>query len=431
MSLYGTMNTAVSGMNAQSNRLSVVGENIANADTTGYKRASVEFSSLILPSTAGNYSSGSLNAVSRHEVSEEGGLTDTSSAGDIAIQGRGFFIVEGSNGVPCLTRAGSFRVDDSGDLVNAGGFALMGQSLPGGLSTQINGLTGLVRVNLANGGPQASPTRNINLAVNLDARKPVVPAAQLPGTNAANAQYTTKTSVTAYDNLGRAVIYDIYYTKKADAAAGPPATQAQWDVAVYRKDQADPGMTFPYTGSPLVQSTATVSFDSNTGKITASPNSLTITDNKAVPSQTIALNLAGSSQIGTDYSVVGQKVDGNAAAQIDHASVDTDGTVYAVYTDGTRAARFRIPLADVTSPDNLEPEAGNVYSQSARSGNFITGFPGEGSFGKTLSGKLEKSNVDMATELTVMIQAQRSYTANSKVFQTGADLMDILVNLKR
>ena len=100
-------------------------------------------------------------------------------------------------------------------------------------------------------------------------------------------------------------------------------------------------------------------------------------------------------------------------------------------SNGSRDPRFRIALATVQSPDNLILTNGNVYSQSGDSGVIRTGFPGEGNFGQTISGALEDSNVDMASELTEMIQAQRSYTANSKVFQTGADLMDVLINLKR
>ena len=117
--------------------------------------------------------------------------------------------------------------------------------------------------------------------------------------------------------------------------------------------------------------------------------------------------------------------------EIDGVKIGTDGVVYASYADGSTKPLYRIPLATVSSPDNLTVETGNVYSQSASSGVIITGFPGEGTFGTVKSNALEASNVDLASELTEMIQAQRSYTANSKVFQTGSDLMDVLVNLQR
>jgi flagellar hook protein FlgE len=111
--------------------------------------------------------------------------------------------------------------------------------------------------------------------------------------------------------------------------------------------------------------------------------------------------------------------------------VDTDGTLYAIYTDGTRLAMYTIPLVTVPSPDNLVPEVGNVYSVGIDSGNVQKDFAGHSGLGTIKSEALEMSNVDLASELTSMIESQRGYTANSKVFQTGADLLDVLVNLKR
>jgi flagellar hook protein FlgE len=109
----------------------------------------------------------------------------------------------------------------------------------------------------------------------------------------------------------------------------------------------------------------------------------------------------------------------------------SDGTVYAVYEDGSRVGAYRIPLATVPSPDNLYPRAGNVYETTAASGGYQVGFPEMSGFGSIASGALEGSNVDIGTELTAMIEAQTSYTANSKVFQTGSELLDVLMNLKR
>jgi flagellar hook protein FlgE len=124
-------------------------------------------------------------------------------------------------------------------------------------------------------------------------------------------------------------------------------------------------------------------------------------------------------------------VNGNAPSSIDKVEVATDGTLYAIYADGTRLATYKIPLATVPSPDNLMPEAGNVYSVGIDSGNVQLDFAGRSGLGTVKSEALEQSNVDLAAELTSMIESQRGYTANSKVFQTGADLLDVLVNLKR
>lgn len=436
MSLFGTMKTAVSGMNAQSNRLGTVGDNIANADTTAYKKASVQFSSLVLPSTAGSYTSGGVNSNVRYAVSEQGNLKFTSSASDLAINGDGFFVVRNSAGTPFLTRAGSFVVDDSGNLVNAAGFQLQGYSFGSGApAAVVNGFDGLEPINLSSNTLTAKASTQGSFAANLDARKPIVAAANLPSANAATASYSHKSSLVAYDSVGNEVLYDFYYTKTADpvaASAGPPAVPAvgaKWEISVFRKDQANPSTGFPYASGPIGSMTAT--FDPATGKITGTPTSLTYTDANNIPAVPMTLDFSGMTQLAYDFTSNKATVDGNKAAAVKSVSIDKDGTVYAVYDDGSRDPRYRIALATVQSPDNLILTNGNVYSQSGDSGVVRTGFPGEGNFGQTISGALEDSNVDMASELTEMISAQRSYTANSKVFQTGADLMDVLINLKR
>ena len=121
----------------------------------------------------------------------------------------------------------------------------------------------------------------------------------------------------------------------------------------------------------------------------------------------------------------------SAPATVSGVDIDKGGTVYATYENGSRAAAFRIPLAMVQSPDNLTPVAGNAYSTTPESGEPQVGFPQEAGRGSLISSALEQSNVDMASELTDMIVAQRDYTANSKVVQTGSELLDVLMNLKR
>ena len=132
MSLYGMMRTGVSGMNAQANRLSTVADNIANSGTTGYKRSTTEFSSLIIPTVTGNYTSGGVTTTIRNSISQQGDLKYTTSGSDLAINGDGFFVVQNSSGTPFLTRAGSFVPDGEGRLVNAAGFYLMGYSFANG-----------------------------------------------------------------------------------------------------------------------------------------------------------------------------------------------------------------------------------------------------------------------------------------------------------
>ena len=418
MSLYGMMRTGVSGMNAQANRLSTVADNIANASTTGYKRSSTEFSSLIIPNTTGNYTSGGVTTAIRYATSVQGDLRYTSSASDLAINGEGFFVVQDSGGTPYLTRAGSFVPDGEGRLVNAAGFTLMGYNFANGTPSPVtNGFGGLEEVKISQTELVATPSKNGVFTANLPVDATVVAAANLPSANAATAEYSAKSSMVVYDNVGREVILDIYYTKSAANT---------WEVAVFDQANATPGTSFPYTGGPL--QTGSLSFNPANGKLTTPTASITV----AVPNgASLNIDLSKMTELGQAYTVLEPKVDGNAPSGIKSVEVGEDGTIYAQYENGTFKALYKIPIANVQSPDRLQVLPGNVFSQSSDSGNLQIGFAAEGGMGSVVSGALENSNVDIAEELTSMIESQRSYTANSKVFQTGADLMDVLVNLKR
>lgn len=416
MSLYGMMRTGVSGMNAQANRLSAVADNIANADTTGYKRSSVEFSTLLMPTAGGAYNSGGVNSTVRSAVSAQGVLQYTTSVSDLAINGDGFFIVQGADGTPVLTRAGSFVPDAQGRLVNAAGYQLMGYSFANGIpAATANGFEGLVPITITDPGMTATASTLGYYEGNLPSGATAATGATA-GSNAAGAVYTNKSSLVAYDNLGNKILLDVYFTKTADNT---------WEVAVFDQSKATPGTSFPYSSGPL--GTTTLNFDPTTGKITgAAAVALTVPNG-----QPFSLDLSKLTQLGGGFTVDDAKVDGKAPSAIDKVQIGKDGTVYAVYADGSAAALYKIALADVTSPDLLTALPGNVYVQSPESGPVRIGFANEGRFGSVVSGALENSNVDIAEELTNMIAAQRSYTANSKVFQTGSELMDVLVNLKR
>ena len=419
MSLYGIMRTSTSGMSAQAGRLATVADNIANVNTNGYKRASTEFSSLLIEGVpSASYTSGSVLTEIRHAISEQGSLQNTTSTTDLAVRGDGFFVVTDSAGLPYLTRAGSFVKNEDGDLVNAGGFKLMGYPLTNGQpSPVVNGFSGLQPVSFSNLALTAAASTIGQFTANLPSNAAITPAASLPSTNSATAQYSGKSSLVSYDNLGNEIILDMYFTKTA---------ANDWEVAIYNKADATAG-GFPYTSAAIT--TTALNFDGTTGGLTgASAQSLSI----AVPNGAILnLDVSQMSQLATGYTVLGAKVDGNPPSGVNLLEVSKDGTFYATYDNGTRVAVFKIPLATVTSPDNMTPLTGNVFSATNESGDVEVGFAETANFGSVLSNTLEQSTVDLATELTSMIDAQRGYSANSKVFQTGAELMDVLINLKR
>jgi flagellar hook protein FlgE len=419
MSLYGVMRTSVSGMSAQSNRLSAAGDNIANSSTTGYKRATTEFSTMVLQSGVPNYEPGGVNTEVRHSISEQGSLQFTTSTTDLAITGSGFFVVSDSDGSPYLTRAGSFVPDGSGNLVNASGYYLMGYSYADGNPTGVaNVLSVLSVINIDDVDLQAQPSAKGTFSANLPSAATAVAAADLPSANAASAAYTAKTSLVAYDNLGAEVLVDVYLTKTSDN---------NWEMAVYNRADAPAAGGFPYAAGPLA--TQTLAFNPANGKLTsASPNSVSV----PIPNGgSLALDLSNMTQLATGFTVKTAVVDGNAPSAIDSIEIGADGTLYSIYENGDRRATFRIPLANVPSPDNLTVKSGNIYAPSIGSGDVQVGVAGEAGFGTISSGALEGSTVDLATELTSMIESQRGYTANSKVFQTASDLLDVLVNLKR
>jgi flagellar hook protein FlgE len=418
MSLYGMMRTGVSGMNAQANRLSAVADNIANSDTTGYKRASTEFSTLVMPTTGGAYNSGGVTTTVRSSISAQGVLQYTTSVSDLAVNGDGFFVVQDAGGTPYLTRAGAFVPNAEGNLVNAAGYKLMAYSYQNGVpAATVNGFDGLEAVSISDSEMTASPSTEGFYTGNLPSGATPVAAGSLPSTNAPTAQYSEKSSLVAYDNLGNKKLLDVYFTKTGANA---------WQVAVFDQSGATPGTSFPYAGGAL--GTADLTFDATTGKLAGAVDSVSLT----IPGgAAFTLDLSQLSQLGTGFTVTDGAVNGNAPSAIDKIQISEDGTIYGQYADGSTKALYKIPLADVTSPDQLTVLGGNVYAQGPDSGAVRIGFANEGKLGAVVSGALENSNVDIAEELTGMIAAQRSYTANSKVFQTGSDLMDVLVNLKR
>jgi flagellar hook protein FlgE len=412
MSLYGVMRTGVSGMAAQSNKLSTVSDNIANVNTTGYKRAETEFSSLILKSGSGNYDSGAVETHVRYAITDPGHLSFTTSTTDLAVQGNGFFVVSDAAGQKqYLTRAGSFVPDSQGNLVNAAGFYLMGY--PGaqtGISSNTTAGMQIVNINKGQLQPQPSTTATVTDG-NLDPSKPVIAGPPTP------ASYSEKSSIVAYDNIGRAVTLDVYMSRTGTTAGPPPIDT--WQVQVYDS-----------TGAAIAGASGTFTFDTSAagkGALVGATTTLPI----AVPGgSTVTLDMSQVTQVATDFSFKAN-VNGNPPSAVEKVDVDDKGVMTAVLQNGTQIPIYTIALADVPSPDNLTPEVGNVYSTSLESGNLQIGNAGTGGLGTIQSGALEDSNVDLADELTSMIESQRGFTANSKAFQTGADLLDVVVNLKR
>lgn len=397
MSLYGMMRTGVSGMNAQANRLSAVADNIANATTVGYKRADTQFSSLVLPRTGGQYNSGSVLTNVRYGITDQGGIRATSSKTDLAIDGNGYFMVRGADGSTFLTRAGSFVPDKNGNLVNSAGYFLLGA----GPDDPVGALTaaGLDVINTTSKALPPVASTSGTFTVNLPTTDKVPDAGG----------FNHKTSLISYNDKGEKITLDVYFAKTGDD---------KWKVTV--KNAAD-GAT--------VSGPSDIEFDPTNGSV-KSGGKITVALG-AYGGQDVELDLGSSTQRAGEYTVSRAQINGQAPSSVKGVDVANDGSVVAIYENGTQKVLAKIPLANVASPDRMTVVSGNVFLPSAESGEIRLGYPqGEG-MGKIMSGALEESNADIAQELTDMIEAQRSYTANSKAFQTGSELMEVLVNLKR
>ncbi len=433
MGLYSSMRTSASGMNAQSNRISSVADNIANSNTTGYKRSAIEFSTLVLAQGGSDYQSGSVNSNTQYFIAQQGAILPTSRWSNAAVQGDGFFVVQNPGGQTFLTRNGSFvPTEGTGFLENAAGMRLMGYPITGGVIPPVvlNGTAGLEQIQLSSLALTPEPTTNGRYGGNFPTSingtpTAIVANADRPSAIGASAVASLPPySITVYDDVGNQVNLDVVVTRVAVAGA-PAGTAYQWEVAVFNSANRGPAADFqPYSAAPLA--TDDFYFDSQ-GRLTSPPASLSLT----VPNgQPMVLDMATLSANSAAYSPSFEG-NGNAPSQVTGYDISDDGVLSAIYANGARVETFKIPLAKVPAPDKMQVTAGNTFLTTRDSGDFQIGFATEGGRGTMEGGSLEQSNADLANELTIMIESQRNYTANSKVFQTSAELMDVLVNLQR
>jgi flagellar hook protein FlgE len=408
---FGLFNTAVMGMAAQSDALASISENIANSGTVGYKEATTHFITVLSGLQSNDTFGGGVTTKNRYQITQQGAILHTASPTDLAVKGAGFFVVTNSAGDAFLTRAGSFVPDSQGRLVNAAGFFLMG--FPAGSSS--SSITGMQVVTINPGRLVANPSTAGSLSANLPANAAVVAAANLPSTNAATATFTSKTSLTTFDNLGNSVLLDVYFSKTGANS---------WEATVYNSADAAAGGGFPYSAPALA--TQTLTFSATNGSL-ASGSPLTL----AIPGgASLSLDMSNLTQLGAPFGINGVSVNGNGAAAVSGVQIASNGTLSYVLGNGQNIPAFTIALANVNSPDNLNVGTGNVFTPNADSGQVFIGNPGSGGFGLLASSNLENSTVDLATQLSSMIVAQRSFTANTQVFQVASDILQVLNNIK-
>lgn len=410
------LNASVSGMKANSNWLSTISQNVANSNTTGYKNMETDFATLVDQVSNAASDGGGVTTTSKSLNALQGNLIGSQTTTNLGIQGAGYFVVSDSTGAMYLTRNGSFYPDASGNLVNSAGYYLMASDISGGKSalTSANSLSSLVKVNVTSAGQTAKPTTTASLTANVPSSATIVAAANLPSANASTSTSSASTSLVVYDDLGAAHTIDLYFARTGSGT---------WEVDAYDHADAASSGGFPYSSGPLATKTLTFS---TTGALTSgSPLTFTVPGGESV-----SLDLSKTTQLASSFSTSAATANGNAPGTLTGVTVATDGAVSFTYSNETSAAAYKIPLANVASPNNLSSVNGNAYIANSESGQVYLETVGVTSGSLIKSSELESSTVDLATELTDMIQAQSAYVANSKVFQTGANILDVLNNLK-
>jgi flagellar hook protein FlgE len=404
----------LSGLNAASRNLDVIGNNIANANTVGMKTSRAEFADLYAASVGGSGGTGlGVTVAAVTQQFTQGNVSVTGNGLDVAINGNGFFQLQQLDKSFAYTRAGNFKLDAIGGLVTQGGASVMGIKRDpgtGNLDGVVGPLSPLVRSSVP-----AQVTTKIEAVVNLDARtEPAVSTA--PPTP----RSTYGTSVNVYDPQGVSRPVNLYFVKTiATPAPDTPNTWQVFDSLV--------------SGSPL----GTVQFGGNGELLSTNPAPLTVTVSPAPANPNnppapfpVNISLRGSTQFGDKFSVSALKQDGYASGNLAGINIANDGRVMASYSNGVTSAEARLALANFSNPQGLAPGGGNLWTETSQSGPRIPGTPGDGNLGMLRSGALEDSNVDLTSELVNMMVAQRSYQANAQTIKTQDQVLSTLLNMR-
>lgn len=410
----------LSGLNATSKSLEVIGNNIANANTFGAKSARAEFADMYaaaLNGAGGNAIGMGVNIAAVSQQFTQGNITATENPMDVAINGSGFFMMQGADGATSFSRNGQFKVDRNGYIVNSGGDRLLG-NMASASGTIIPGQP--VALQLPTAGISPTTTTQASLELNLNKGANPVPSTVPFAAN--NPQsYNNATVMTVYDAAGAPVNVQ-YYFRKIETPADT------WDVYVVANGQP---VATDADGNPVPSNRLSFAEDGST--FTATQTALTIPAN--ADRDTLAINITdwnfeGSTQYNDDFATTNIDQNGNAPGALAGISISDDGTLVARYTNGDTRDAGRVQLASFRNPQGLQPGGGNRWFQSAESGGPTIDYPGTGAFGALQAGSLEESNVDLTGELVNMITAQRNYQANAQTIKTMDQVLQTLVNLR-
>jgi flagellar hook protein FlgE len=429
--------TGLSGLNVSSKSLDVIGNNIANSSTVGFKSSRNEFSELVAGSlgTGGGNAAGigAATAAIAQQFSQ-GNINVTGNSLDVAINGGGFFQITKTDGTTAYTRDGEFKLDKSGNLITNTGSFLMGYPTDNnGVATSITPQ----KLVIPTGSPiPAKASTSIVAEFNLDAR--AKDATQAVAAGATPSPRTTYgTSISVYDAQGVASSANLYFEKTNgtanswnvyagidDATATPPIVYANLGPITFDSTGKVSGPLLASGGAGLTIPGGTIP-SNNPNETTTNANA-----QKVMPNA-LTVDLTGVSQFGAAFSVTNLSQNGYAAGEFTSLAIDGKGVISTSYSNGqTLKTGGMIALGDFRNLQGLAPVGGGEYLETFKSGPVVLGKPGVGKFGETRAGSIEESNVDITGELVNMMTAQRNYQANAQTIKTQDQVMSTLVNLR-
>jgi flagellar hook protein FlgE len=414
--MIASLYAGISGLSANATAMTVIGDNIANVNTTAFKGNRSHFANILSTSLGGQSATGNVGrGVEFWGVNAQwtqGSIENSSNATDLAINGKGFFIVQDGTGANFYTRAGNFQFDKNGYLVNPDGLQLQGYQIDSS-----GNLGSIASVFIP--GERISPpssTTEFNFDINLSAQAAV------------NDTYTT--AQTVYDSLGNAVPVTLTFTKTGNGAwsvAGSIPTSAGTGVTI--GGAATMAITFDTDGTLLqvdgaVPADVAVAVNLTNGADSPLAIRWDIVDAAGASHGDITGFAAAS---GTTF----QYQDGYPAGMLRGISVDEEGVVTAAYSNGEMTPMYQLALSDFPSYDGLTKMGRNLYAESLASGQPLPGTAGTGRLGSISPSSLEMSNVDLAEEFVKMITTQRAFQANSRVITSSDEILQELINIKR
>ena len=409
---------AVSGLSAASTNLDVIGNNIANSATVGFKTATASFADMF----AGSQTGMGVKVAAVTQNFNDGTTTNTSRGLDVALSGNGFFRLTDTSGAVYYSRNGQFSLDANRNLVNMQGLSVTGFPATGTPPTIAAGAQP-VALNIPTTLMSAKATTVGTMVANLNSTDTAIPAAKT-FSSSDDTSYNYVNSITTYDSQGNAHDNNVYFVK---------TSANNWDV--YAQDGSVTGSTAGKIGAMQFDTSGALVSTTNAAGVANAGLALTLPMNTAtngtVTPQTVSLDFTGSIQQSTGSNSIGSLTqDGYAAGQMTGYTINDDSTISGTYSNNKTQLLGQIVLSNFSNPEGLKSEGDNVWTATASSGQAVTGIAGQGGLASMTSGALESSNVDLSAELVNMIVAQRNYQSNAQTIKTQDSILNTLVNLR-